>query len=607
MWEKKNLLFVLGLILIAYTAFSPALSAGFVDWDDPAYLLENPLLQQPFGWGTIKAIFTSGVNDSYCPLSVVTLAMEKHFVSPVPEASPFVFHFNNVLLHIINTILVFTLMMRLGIKAPAAFIGALLFGIHPMRVESVAWVTERKDVLYTCFYFWALHCYLSYIASGRKTWPAATAALGLLSCLSKIQGVTLPLSMMAIDYYTGRQWLANKIAVQEKLAIWTIALAVGIGNLIFLAAGNDLKPMADSAHYTFAARLAVGAWTYVVYLAKFIVPYEMTYRYEYPVQMPMFTYVLIVLVPLALGAGLYFAHKRGLHWLTFGLIFFTVNVAPMLQVLPVGHGYLADRFTYVGYFGLFFIIAKLADAAANKYPDHKKGLYSAEGVYALLLIISTYTQAATWTNTTTLNEHFVSKNPQSALGHLRLGKYYFSKAFPAGDSKQLGLLMTAREYMVKANVSDSAAGRKIPETSSDILQSIGVIDGLTGRPESAIHYFSAAIALTPNDVEALKNRGYQYFLNKNPQAAITDYSSAINISPSNSELYYLRANCFYASGQNEAARKDLEKAIELGSKDPNCFIAMAVLYRAEGDTARTREFARKAQAAGGTVPPGFLE
>src|SRR6185503_4750614 len=221
------------LMVLAVTAgaFIPALSAGFVSWDDPAYLLENKQLTT-FTWQSIVNIFASGISGNYNPLPIFTFLIEKQFVG----FDPFIYHLDNLLLHLLCTALFYKILRMLKVSPMGAMLGALLFGIHPMRVESVAWVTERKDVLYGAFYLGAIIAYLNYITMGstKNKWYVLTLVLGILSLFSKVQAVALPLSMVAIDFLQQRKWLSAKVLIIEKLPFWLLALAFGIINIITL-------------------------------------------------------------------------------------------------------------------------------------------------------------------------------------------------------------------------------------------------------------------------------------------------------------------------------------------------------------------------------------
>ncbi|MCK5581082.1 MAG: hypothetical protein KAJ18_07385, partial [Candidatus Omnitrophica bacterium] len=179
--QKNILIGIFCVFLLIFIAYLPALQNDFVNWDDDAHLFQNQFIQS----FNVQDIFTTTVNRTYIPLTSLSFAIEYYFFGE----DPFVYHFNNVLLHLLVTGFVFQFGLRIGLSLTASTVGALIFGLHPMHVESVAWVTERKDVLYAFFYMLALLCYCSYVSSlatkRKGILLVATMVLGVLSALAK--------------------------------------------------------------------------------------------------------------------------------------------------------------------------------------------------------------------------------------------------------------------------------------------------------------------------------------------------------------------------------------------------------------------------------------
>lgn len=617
LFTKTNLIYIAILIVATLIAFFPTLSCGFVEWDDPANLLQNPQLKEigeTWNWQAIKNIFITDINGNYNPIPIFTFALEKYFFAPVPEASPFVFHFNNLLLHIACTISVFVLFLRLKLGNTGALIGALFFAIHPMRVESVAWVTERKDVLYGLFYILSLLSYIKYISSNTKkwTWYAAALTLAILSCISKVQAVTLPLSFVAIDYYLDRKWLSPKILIIEKLPWWLLSLTFGLINIYYLQKGDYVASAYHISDYNILDKIAIGAYSYATYIAKWIFPYKMTHYYDYPSQIPMLAYVLIAIIPLALFSILSYAKRKQHKFLIFGWLFFTVNVIFMLQIVSVGNAFLADRFTYIAYIGLFFIVGKAYELFTLRFPAYTRYTIAPLAGYFILFAFMTFNQSKVWANTTTLCEHNIKCYPENYYGYNQAGMNLLRMSFPDDNNKideatSLKRLQQAQQYFQFANTMDSLSGRKSPAISSDIFQNLGVTYGLTNNNALAIYCFSQAILLTPKSIDAYKNRAYQYFLNKQFQLAIEDYNIAIQYAPNEDDFYYQRANCYYSLKVLPNAMQDLDKAISLNATNPNYFIARSVVYRSLDNIVEARADAHKAQSLGVNVPQQYFE
>src|SRR5690349_875507 len=276
---------LLGCLVLTFAVFANTLSAGFVNWDDHGYLWLNPLVQ-PLGHASIGDIFTGHTCGNYSPLVVLTYCME-HALDPIvkPGAlvmenfNPFVYHFTNVLLHLGATTMAFFLFRALGLRGWALALGTALFGIHPMRSESVAWVTERKDVLYGLFYIAALFTYWKYLVEkeGRMKWFMVTMLLGLLSYFSKIQAVSLPLSLLCLDYFAGRNLKSIPVWL-EKAPLFALSLVFGLVGIHFLGEAEGFK----ETGYAMSERFFFATYSLCAYLWKLIAPFGLSAYYPYP-------------------------------------------------------------------------------------------------------------------------------------------------------------------------------------------------------------------------------------------------------------------------------------------------------------------------------------
>lgn len=239
--------YAIAVLIITALCYLPTLQNGLVNWDDDPNITENPNLERigkGANWGeTIANIFDlkkGAVIGNYNPLPILTFGIEKAIAG---DFNTTLIHFTNLVLHLLTVLLAMRLLFRMGLGVWGATAGGLLFGIHPMRVESVAWATERKDVLFAVFFFAALLYYVRWIKSedqGKRTrYYVFMLVLALLSLFSKVQAVTLPLSMLALDYFYRRP--LNFKLIWEKTPFWLLSLAFGIINLITLKAQGSIK------------------------------------------------------------------------------------------------------------------------------------------------------------------------------------------------------------------------------------------------------------------------------------------------------------------------------------------------------------------------------
>ena len=241
-WKSKRNVWVLAaILLISFTVYLPSLQNGFVNWDDGPNVYENPHILNITDWGSlfenVKGIFATHVIGNYNPLPILSFAFEKKLYGLDRLG---LWHLDNIVLHLVCVLLIFRIGLALGLKIiPAAFC-ALLFGVQPMRVESVAWLTERKDVLYGSFYLLALYYYIKSVSlSFRKRYILIILLSFILALLSKIQAVLLPLSMLLVDYYFGRK-LSLKL-VYEKWLYFLLSLITGIVGIYFLKTHGSVE------------------------------------------------------------------------------------------------------------------------------------------------------------------------------------------------------------------------------------------------------------------------------------------------------------------------------------------------------------------------------
>lgn len=275
MSKSTGKIVLLGMVLVVVTAavFLPALGNGFVNWDDPLYILDNSRIRS-LSAGNVFRLFTVVHPDGgYEPLTELSYAVEYRFFGLNPVA----FHRTNLVLHLLNVLLVFWLVFLLGRRLGVAFVAALLFGVHPLRVESVVWVAERKDVLYGFFFFSALIAYCRYLRSRSRATYLLCLALFFCSLLPKAQGALFPFLLLLFDYYfrrplDGRAWW-------EKTPFAALAALLLAANYFSQVASGNLEPRRLTEAL---ANLPYVAYGLVFYLGKILLPIRLSAYYPYP-------------------------------------------------------------------------------------------------------------------------------------------------------------------------------------------------------------------------------------------------------------------------------------------------------------------------------------
>lgn len=419
-FDKIDYIVIAIALILTFACFSSVKNHRFVNWDDDRNFYENPLItsiNKDNFWDNTKQIFQTPVIGNYNPLTHFSFAIDKRIFG---LDNPGPWHTENLLLHLVCTFLVYAITRRLGLLWQGAFLVALLFGIHPMRVESVSWVTERKDVLFGLFYLAAL---LTYIKNRTKPSTLKSVLLYIfftLSLFAKIQAVSLPLSMIAVDY-----WFDKKIDLKTIISKWPffmMSLFFGLLGIYFLKSEGSLD---NKATYPFWQRIFVGTYSLVVYFVKVIFPYRLSPLYPYPATIPGSFYPTIIAVPIVLW-GMYKAHiSQKIVWV-FGIGFFLFNIVFLLQVLGAGQGFLADRFTYIAYFGLFFIAGYYFQSLFLK-ENTSKIAWAIPALVTVAFGFMTFQQNKIWQDSGTLWTHVLKYYDQVTLPFGNRANFYRDK------------------------------------------------------------------------------------------------------------------------------------------------------------------------------------
>jgi protein O-mannosyl-transferase len=565
---------IITVLVLTVLAFSPTFQSEFVNWDDDLNIMKNKYLDG-FTFANISHIFSTTVIGGYNPLSIFSFALEKAIVGE--EHLSLAVHTNNLLLHLVNVFFVWRIVGAMGFNKWSAFGVALLFGIHPMRVESVAWATERKDVLFGAFYFAAIYQYIKYLKSDNYTLSNRhlLMAFGLfvLSLFSKIQAVSLPLSMLALDYYFKRP-LTIKLLF-EKAHFFLGSLAYGSLSVYLLKNAKTITD--DNVLYSGFGRVIIGFHTYTVYLGKFILPWIMSPLYPYPDVLPV-EYYLSSLLLVASIVGIVWAFRRGMTHLVFGWIFFFVNYIFVSQIVAAGQGFLADRFTYVAYFGFFVILAAYTEGVLFDHSDNKlmgnlgkTSLLNTSNeqstamklgfmVYAIVCLFMTFQQTRVWNNGDTLWTKALEYDDRAATAWQNRGLYFREKK---NFSKALEDLNAAIESSSKATQAYISRGK----TYTDM-----------GDAARALPDFSMAVQQKPTLAEAWANRGNAYGQLGKLDSALADINKALQIDSTLTSAYLGRGNVYGIQGRFEESIKDLTKAHELNPKDEDVLLNRSITY-----------------------------
>ncbi len=549
--------------VIVFTAllYSRSLLNGLTSFDDDFYLQKNPFLKE-VNWDSIKAIFTSFYAGNYHPLTTLTYLFEYTTFG----LDPFPYHLLNLSLHLLNTWLVFKVTERLSGTRMTAMVVCILFAVHPMHVESVAWVSERKDVLYTAFYLSSLLAYLRYLSSGLQTKHYLVALLlFLLSLFSKSAAVTLPVLLIALDLYKGRKINARSLA--EKIPFFALSVLFGILNLLSQAAQGAMTDM--NSTYNFINRIFLFTTSLSLYLLKLVAPVGLSAMHFFPGvihgALPWQYYCSLPFVLVL--AWLAFRRSAYRKEIIFGSFFFLITISVMLQIIAVGSAVIAERYTYIPYMGLFYIAGQWVGGAG--IARHRKIVIGVFSLVVILFSIQTWSRIGVWRNDDTLFGDIRNKDPFHATN--------ISKGFALRAYSKQG----KNDY--PGAIDDYSQAILFNPGFDDFYLKRGVLYFATGDLKSAIQDYSKIIELKPRAAEIYNYRGWAYFQSGNAQAAIQDYNKAISLDPALAEAYNNRGWANYSIGNKKAALPDYDKAISVNPRLSGAYNNRGWAYYEAGD------------------------
>ena len=599
--------------LLTVAAFQPVFHLGFTDWDDPFYATDQPLLHDlsPAGLG---AIFSTFVEGNYHPLTMTSLAVDYHLWKLDPKG----WHAMNLALHLLATLSVFAFVLLLSGSDAMAGIAALFFGIHPMHVESVAWVSGRKDSLYALFYLLGCISYLLW-AKGRPRRPkhyVAALLCFLLALLAKGMAASFPLALLGLDFYLKRK-PTLKTALVEKGPFYAIAVLFGVMALVAQSKQGAVQELGSFAFYE---RILFACYGICAYVARAVAPVHLSALYPYPLRAPGGGLpILYYLAPLGvlLLAGLVLLSLRRGRDVAFGSLFFLANLLMVLQLFPVGSAVIADRYTYLSYVGLAFILAGLLRPWLER-----PVILVVLGLVTIGAVTATRARCETWKDNVTLWNGVLARYPNLPLGYtmrarsyMQQGRYDLAMADAQRaislDPKQPRAL-TMRGTMRYLNKDYAGAEADLSEAlrleprEAVPWNSLGAVHLALSRREQAVQDFTRAIQGKPDYAEAYLNRALALSGLNRIQRALPDFDLAIRLQPGNPKAYLWRGEARLLLNDPEGAVQDYSRSIELDPGSAAAWYARARVNERLGRLPDAYQDLLRAQQLGYPVRPEEL-
>ena len=596
------------LVLVTLTVYGGVRDYQFINFDDDIYVINNPPVQAGFTLKGLTWAFTTNY-PYWHPLTWLSHMLDCQLfgIRPGPH------HLTNLLFHIANTLLLFLWLLRLTQTQGRSFFVAALFALHPLHVESVAWVAERKDILSTFFWLLTMWAYVWYVEHPGLRCYLLVALCFVLGLMAKPTVVTLPFVLLLLDYWPLGRWapMASDTAgepntsgqrVSVKHLVWEKAPLFILAALSSLTTfyGQKIGGAVISPEWlTLARRLSNAIVAYVSYMAKMIWPSHLAILYPLsrdplPLWQPLGAGLLLAVLSL-----LVMRHARRYPYLMVGWLWYLGTLVPVIGLVQAGTQSMADRFTYVPFIGLFIIVAWGIGDFAVRWRPAKFLLPVGAGVILLTLAITSWMQVRHWRDSISLFSYTLrvtGNNPkiQNNLGlilsqHGKLGQAvaYYEEALRldpnyADAHYNLGLAMMSLGNVEQAVAHYEEALRLNPNIAS-VHNDLGLALFQQGKLDQALAHYQTSLALNPNYVPTYNNLGNALSVQGKIDQAIACYQRALRLDPNNGLPHYNLGLALMSQHQVEPAMWHFREAVRLEPNRPLFLNKLARLLATVGD------------------------
>ena len=559
---------VLLIVVVTGTAFYSSLSNGFTNWDDDKYVTNNETIKN-LNWFNIKKMFTSSVGAYYGPLFVLSYALEYHFF----HTDAFFYHLDNLILHIIASLLVFWLVLILSRRVSVALITALLFGIHPLHSESVAWIAERKDTLSTPFYLLSIILYLKAKRGKYPLFFSLSFLCAIISSFVKPMAVSLPFILIICDVFEKRN--INARAIIEKVPFFILSVIFSVVTIHFQSTAIPTKQVGKVLE-----NVLISCKATVMYLYKTVLPIKLSAFYPYPEDAPVsdLSYWLSAAAVVALVILAVYSLKKT-RIVFFSLFFFFISIGPVIGIVPIGSHFIAERYMYIPSIGLFLLFANfwqwLYTRAPSALNPKRIALVAAISLIMVAFGVLTYQRNKVWKTSKTLWEDVLAQFPGKTPAYHNLGTFYH----------QTKEYEKAERYLLQGAYK---------RNSRDAYFALGLLYIDWERPKDAIRAFQAAIDLDGDFTHAYAYLGQAYYRNNQKEEAIRTCRKAMEIDPDYPAAYFILGDIYGKEGQYEKSIELFAKAHHLDPTNLDYLTNLGKAYGEEAQYGKAAEYFRQA-------------
>ncbi len=592
------------LTVATLMAFWQVSRCDFINYDDHAYITENNHIRTGLSMDGIRWAFTTDYAANWHPLTWISHMLDVQLFGLNPQGH----HLTNLFFHIANTLLLFVVLRRMSNALWQSAFVAALFALHPLHVESVAWVAERKDVLSAFFWMATMGAYCLYVERPGTGRYLIVLLLFVLGLMAKPMLVTLPFVLLLLDFWPlqrYQQWNSDqeitikplspgkrkgksrkKKAVTiteeakaenstdfkfplalvrqlfwEKIPLFTIAALSSIVTYIVQQKSGAVQSIAA---YPLNVRLENAFVSYVAYIGKMLWPDKLAVIYPHPGLWQRWQVAGAVLILVSITLLVIRAAKR-YKYLTVGWFWYVGTLVPVIGIIQVGAQARADRYTYIPLIGLFIMTAWLVPDLLNKWRYREKALMASATIVLSCFSIVTCSQVSYWQDSLKLSDHALSVTDNNFIAYYTRGSAYASLS-----NKKQALEDYDKAIAINPIYADAYFGR-------------GAAHAALGDQKQAIEAYDKAIELNPKNAEFYANRGTAYATLGDYNQALEDYDKAIKINPERAEYYANRGATYVALGNNKQSFEDYDRAIKINPEFAESYSNRGATYAALGN------------------------
>jgi tetratricopeptide (TPR) repeat protein len=565
-----SLLILVGLAALVAATYAPVRNNDFVSFDDPSYVTENPHVRAGITAHGLLWALTTGDAANWHPLTWFSHMLDVQFFGI--NAGPH--HVTSVLFHIANTCLLFGLLLSMTGAPGRSALTAALFAVHPMHVESVAWIAERKDVLSTFFGLLTLYAYVAYVRRGGATRFLSSLVLFALGLMAKPMLVTLPFLMVLLDWWPLRRFNAKTMPrklVQEKIPFFVLA-AISSGITIMVQHTGGAVRTLEAV--PLQARLSNALVSYIAYITKLIWPVRLAIFYPLPKSIPAWEAIGSALI-IAVITVVVFKFGSRYPYLPTGWFWYLGTLVPVIGLIQVGEQAMADRYSYIPSIGLFILASwGIADLLSRRNSAIKF-----VALLAILLIvvfaITSRNQLSYWKNNFTVWNHALAVSEDNYFALVHVGNVVLAggnEIFPKADpDKALTYFSRALEIRPDFDLA---------------LDNMGIVLLNQGKHPEALPYLTKAVQVSPNFSHAHNDLGVAMERFGRFDDAISEYEQAVRLDSNLQVAHVNLAKLLATRGRLDDAIREYSEAIRLKPDDPVPHYDLGIVFNSKGDVRR---------------------